>query len=156
MKTTKLTLTLSALAAALTMGFEANASPNRTPLRPAAERARTVELAGYGDMAEVSRDRKPGAKTVRFEAEHVVLGRDTLMVFEVRAERPDGHMMRWRCIAVESTQECFDGPRRFKWQRGDARMVLSIVTENRRSPLGAALFAEAMRLRQNNRALARE
>lgn len=156
MKTTTITpLTLSAFAAALMMGaYTAEAAP-LTPLRPNAENVRTVELTGFGQVAEVTRAREPGATSVRFDAEEVVLGRDTLMVFEVRSERTDSHLQRWRCVAVESTQECFDGPRRFTWQDADSRMVLSIVTENRRTPQGAKLFAEAMRQR-DNRALAQD
>lgn len=142
-------ITTSALTTliALTFAADARAEAGKQPFNSKA-RVQTVELGGYGQVQEIVRERGD-SRSVRFQAEHVAIGRDTLIVFEVRAESAEGHTPRWRCIAIESTRECFDGPRRFSWADTDARMVLSVVTEDRRSASGAKLFAEALRSRES-------
>ncbi|MEL6186365.1 MAG: hypothetical protein AAFU79_17205 [Myxococcota bacterium] len=139
---------------ALTFAADAQAEGRKQPFRSKA-RVQTVELEGYGHVREVMRERGD-SQSVRFQAEHVRIGRDTLVVFEVRAESGEKHTPRWRCVAVESTRECFEGPRRFTWQPNDERMVLSVVTEDRRSPMGAKLFAEALRSRRSDEVAAGE
>ncbi len=104
-----------------------------TPVTSEGTKARqsTLSLDTYFQAAQVVRHRTPGKQSVRFSAAAQAIQPGAVAVFEIRSVGKFGAHLRWRCVAVENVNECFEKSVKVKYLPHDQLVALSVHFENR-------------------------
>ncbi len=125
----------SAVSMCAVLGFASEARAERpSPELDLGDKRVTAVVMDAFHESRIIRERSPGKKAVTFTAMNEQIDAKAEVVFEIRSESSDGDLPRWRCVARDNVNECFDKPVRVAYLAGDDRVVMSVRVQ-RRSPV---------------------
>lgn len=105
------------------VGLAADGSESVAP----PERTTEVVVDHWGPLAEIVRPRKALKRTAKFSVDHIAVDEGAVLEFKVMSRSESGEVLRFRCMAVDSTKECFEKSRQFAFLPGDKSIVLTVA-----------------------------
>ena len=89
--------------------------------------ARTTEVVvnQWGPLAEIVRERT-NRKNAKFTVEQTRVDEGAVLEIKIVSRSDAGEVLRFRCLAVDTTSECFEKTRQFAFLPGDDSIVLTI------------------------------